>query len=266
MRIGVACLYNEIPKVLEIVEKNTDFINHIEIGIDTVSQIEEVAPFIDKIEELGLSIGVHLAMEINTSEDIEYVRNSWVKFCVDMCIGVEKLNPAYINLHLGYALKNRFLRNKERYLKNTVDFFLKLDNYLEKLSRTPVITVENSYNLVAGEVINIGTTSYEFEYILKNIRNINKNIDIPYFCFDTGHYILSRDNYSELGKFTKVVHISDCSGNLDDHLQIFSGKLKKDDLKMAIDMKPEFAVIEVKYDCIEKSIENIRKFFIYNNR
>ena len=64
MRIGVACLYYEIERTLEIIEQNRDFINHLEIGIDTVAQIDKIAPFIDKIEELGLSIGVHLAMEI----------------------------------------------------------------------------------------------------------------------------------------------------------------------------------------------------------
>ncbi len=42
MRIGVACLYYEIEKTLEIIDRNRDFINHLEIGIDTVAQIDKI--------------------------------------------------------------------------------------------------------------------------------------------------------------------------------------------------------------------------------
>lgn len=260
MRIGVACLYYEIEKALEVVEKNRDFINHLEIGIDTVAQIDKVAPFIDKIEELGLSIGVHLAMEINTCEEIECIRSSWAKFCADMCKGTEFLNPVYLNLHMGYAIRNRFLNNKNRYLNNSVDFFFKLEENLEKLSRIPVITVENSYSLNGGDLINTGISTEEFEYLLKNTKNIRENIKIPYFCFDTGHCILSRDDYFGLKDYTKVVHISDCTGKIDDHVGIFSGKLTERKLRSAIDMNPEYAVIEVKLDYIEESIKKLKVF------
>lgn len=261
MRIGVACLYYEIDKVLNIIEKNKDFINHIEIGIDTANQIDEIAPFIDKIKELGLSIGIHLAMEINTSENIEFIRENWAKFCFEMCKSLEKFNPSYFNIHMGYAIKNRFLKNNCKYMKNSVDFFLKLSDYLEKLSIKPIVTVENSYNLIKGDVINTGTTKEEFKYIFENTKEIRLKNKSPYFCFDTGHYILNKDDYFSLKDLTKVVHISDCNGEEDNHLGIFCGRLKKVDLKKAIDMNPDYAVIEVKYDYIEESIKNVKDFF-----
>lgn len=260
MRIGVACLYYEIERTLEIIERNRDFINHLEIGIDTVAQIDKIAPFIDKIEELGLSIGVHLAMEINTCEEIECIRSSWAKFCVDMCRGVEFLKPAYLNLHLGYAMKNRFLNNKKRYLNNSVDFFLKLEENLQRLSRVPVITVENSYSLNGGDLMNTGISTGEFEYIFENTRKIREKVDMPYFCFDTGHCILSKDNYCSLKEFTKVIHISDCGGEIDDHVSIFDGKLTSENLKYAFDMEPNYAVIEVKSEHVENSIIKVEEF------
>lgn len=264
MRIGVACLYYEIEKTLEIIERNRDFINHLEIGIDTVAQIDKVAPFINKIEELGLSIGVHLAMEINTTEEIKCIRSSWAKFCEDMCRGVEFLKPVYLNLHIGYAMKNRFLNNKKRYLNNSVDFFFKLQENLKKLSRVPVITVENSYSLNGGDLINTGISTEEFKYIFEKTSKIRENMEMPYFCFDTGHCILSNDDYSILKKYTKVIHISDCSGKIDNHVEIFSGRLTRDDLKVAVDMNPDYAVMEVKSEYIEKSIIKVKEFFENN--
>ena len=261
MRIGVACLYYEIEKTLEIIELNRDFINHLEIGIDTVAQIDKIAPFIDKIEELGLSIGVHLAMEINTCEEIECIRSSWAKFCSDMCRGVEFLKPEYLNLHMGYAMKNRFLKDKKRYLNNSVDFFFKLEENLQRLSRVPVITVENSYSLEGGDLMNTGISTGEFEYIFENTNKIREKVDMPYFCFDTGHCILSEDDYSTLKEYTKVVHISDCSGEVDDHVEIFSGRITGEELQAAIDMSPDYAVIEVKSEYLENSITRVKEFF-----
>lgn len=260
MRIGVACLYYEVEKTLDLIEKNKDFIKHLEIGIDKVTQIDEIAPFISKIEELGLSIGVHLAMEINTSEEIEYIRNSWAKFCEDIYKGVEVLKPAYLNLHMGYAIKSRFLNNKKKYLDNTVDFFFELSKIFRKLSRIPVITVENSYSFGCGEMTNTGISTGEFEYIFEKTKDIRKNYNMPYFCFDTGHCVLSRDDYSRLKKFTKVIHISDCDGKEDNHLEIFCGKLSFEDLNLALNMQPEYAVIEVKFENIEKSICKLKNF------
>lgn len=261
MRIGVACLYYEIEKTLEIIERNIDFINHLEIGIDTVAQIDKIAPFIEKIEELGLSIGVHLAMEINTCEEIECIRSSWAKFCADMCRCVEFLKPSYLNLHMGYAMKNRFLNNKKRYLNNSVDFFFKLKENLLDLSRVPVITVENSYSLDGGDLMNTGISTGEFEYIFENTSNIREKIDMPYFCFDIGHCILSEDDYSTLKEYTKVIHISDCSGKIDNHVEIFSGRLTGEGLQAAIDMEPDYAVIEVKSEHVENSITRVKEFF-----
>lgn len=177
-----------------------------------------------------------------------------------MCRGVEFLKPEYLNLHLGYAMKNRFLKDKKRYLNNSVDFFFKLQENLEQLSRVPVITVENSYSLKGGDLMNTGISTGEFEYIFENTNKIREKVDMPYFCFDTGHCILSEDNYSTLKEYTKVVHISDCSGEVDDHVEIFSGRLTGEELQAAIDMSPDYAVIEVKSEYLENSITRVKEF------
>ena len=108
--------------------------------------------------------------------------------------------------------------------------------------------------------MNTGISTGEFEYIFENTRKIREKVDMPYFCFDTGHCILSKDNYCSLKEFTKVIHISDCGGEIDDHIEILSGRLTGEGLQAAIDMSPDYAVIEVKLVYLENSINKVREF------
>ena len=108
--------------------------------------------------------------------------------------------------------------------------------------------------------MNTGISTGEFEYIFENTRKIREKFDMPYFCFDTGHCILSEDDYSTLKEYIKVVHISDCIGEVDDHVEIFSGRLTGEDLQVAIDMNPDCAVIEVKLVYLENSIIMVKEF------
>ena len=79
MKIGISALIFNIEEALKICEENKE-INHIEIGIDNLSDCDKLKIYKDKINDLNLSVGIHLPMELNPCEDIVYIRDSWVKF------------------------------------------------------------------------------------------------------------------------------------------------------------------------------------------
>ncbi|MFR3568838.1 MAG: sugar phosphate isomerase/epimerase family protein [Paraclostridium sordellii] len=247
MRFGISALVHEINKAIEICKIN-DFINHIEIGIDNLYECKAVLNYIEEFKSNDISIGIHLPMELNTCENIEYIRNSWVKYIQEV---KEKLNPLdikYFNIHLGYVIKTRFDKNKNKYLDNTVDF-------IEKINVSSKVFIENTYTK-GGDICNIGTTVDEFEYIFNNITR--KNTD---FCYDTGHNLINNDKYIyNLREKINLVHLSDNNGINDSHDSIGTGKLDLEEVRELINLKPEFIVLEVRHENINESIKIVERF------
>ncbi len=247
MRFGISALVHEINKAIEICKIN-DFINHIEIGIDNLYECKAVLNYIEEFKSNDISIGIHLPMELNTCENIEYIRNSWVKYIGEV---KEKLNPLdikYFNIHLGYVIKTRFDKNKNKYLDNTVDF-------IEKINVSSKVFIENTYTK-GGDICNIGTTVDEFEYIFNNITR--KNTD---FCYDTGHNLINNDKYIyNLREKINLVHLSDNNGINDSHDSIGTGKLDLEEVRELINLKPEFIVLEVRHENINESIKIVERF------
>lgn len=247
MRFGISALVHEINKAIELCKIN-DFINHIEIGIDNLYECKAVLNYIEEFKSNDISIGIHLPMELNTCENIEYIRNSWVKYIEEV---KEKLNPLdikYFNIHLGYVIKTRFDKNKNKYLDNTVDF-------IEKINVSSKVFIENTYTK-GGDICNIGTTVDEFEYIFNNITR--KNTD---FCYDTGHNLINNDKYIyNLREKINLVHLSDNNGINDSHDSIGTGKLDLEEVRELINLKPEFIVLEVRHENINESIKIVERF------
>ncbi|CEN80245.1 sugar phosphate isomerase/epimerase family protein [Paraclostridium sordellii] len=247
MRFGISALVHEINKAIEVCKIN-DFINHIEIGIDNLYECKAVLNYIEAFKSNDISIGIHLPMELNTCENIEYIRNSWVKYIEEV---KEKLNPLdikYFNIHLGYVIKTRFDKNKNKYLDNTVDF-------IEKINASSKVFIENTYTK-GGDICNIGTTVYEFEYIFNNITK--KNIG---FCYDTGHNLINSDKYIyKLKEKINLVHLSDNNGINDSHDSIGTGKLDLEEVRDLINLEPEFIVLEVRHENINESIKIVERF------
>lgn len=247
MRFGISTLVHEINNAIEICKIN-DFINHIEIGIDNLYECKAVLNYIEEFKSNDISIGIHLPMELNTCENIEYIRNSWVKYIEEV---KEKLNPLdikYFNIHLGYVIKTRFDKNKNKYLDNTVDF-------IEKINVSSKVFIENTYTK-GGDICNIGTTVDEFEYIFNNITR--KNTD---FCYDTGHNLINNDKYIyNLREKINLVHLSDNNGINDSHDSIGTGKLDLEEVRELINLKPEFIVLEVRHENINESIKIVERF------
>lgn len=247
MRFGISALVHEINNAIEICKIN-DFINHIEIGIDNLYECKAVLNYIEEFKSNDISIGIHLPMELNTCENIEYIRNSWVKYIEEV---KEKLNPLdikYFNIHLGYVIKTRFDKNKNKYLDNTVDF-------IEKINVSSKVFIENTYTK-GGDICNIGTTVDEFEYIFNNITR--KNTD---FCYDTGHNLINNDKYIyNLREKINLVHLSDNNGINDSHDSIGTGKLDLEEVRELINLKPEFIVLEVRHENINESIKIVERF------
>ena len=249
MRIGIASLMYNINEALEICKKNKE-INHIEIGIDNISDCEEVKKYEKDIKELGLSIGIHLPMELNPCEEIIIVKDRWIDYINILNKQLKFLDISYFNMHLGYAITNRLIKNKGKYLNNIVDFFNKLSLGENDLS----ITVENTYTK-GGDISNIGSNVDDFQYIFKHNKNIR-------FCFDSGHNLICESNYSILNDRIRVIHLSDNNGIEDEHLGILRGNLTKNELKNILSLKAEFIVLEMKFDYIEESINILKDYNI----
>ncbi|TQX31096.1 endonuclease, partial [Clostridioides difficile] len=158
MAVGIASLLFNIEEALNICESIKQ-ITHLEIGIDNISECSELCKYKERISKLGLSIGIHLPMELNTCENIEYIRNSWINFIEKIEFELKGFDLRYFNLHLGYVMTNRVRKNRDKYLGNSVDF-------LDKLNTNSYVCIENTYSK-GGDFSNIGNISYDFEYIFK---------------------------------------------------------------------------------------------------
>ena len=243
MKIGMSALIFNMEEALKICEENKE-INHIEIGIDNLSDCDKLKIYKDKINDLNLSVGIHLPMELNPCEDIVYIRDSWVKFVKEISFRLNYLKVEYYNMHLGYVMSNRLIKDIEKYLSHAVDFFDKLDLPL---------TMENTYT-AGGDFTNVGTSLEDFNFIFKSTKN--KNLE---FCYDTGHDLICKSNYFLLKNKFKVVHLSDNKGKKDEHLGIGYGILDKETIEKILQRKPEFLVFEMQLDYIVNSINIFRK-------
>ena len=249
IRIGISSLMFNINEALEICNKNKE-INHMEIGIDNFSDCEELKKYEKIIKNLNLSVGIHLPMELNPCEDIIFIKEKWIDYINILSEELKFLNISYFNMHLGYAITNRLIKNKEKYLNNIVDFF----NQLSLKNTNLPITIENTYTK-GGDFSNVGSDVEDFEYIFK----YNKNIS---FCFDSGHNLICKSNYDLLKNKTKVIHLSDNNGMEDEHLGILKGDLTLQALKNILSLKPEFLVLEMKLDNIEESLNILKNDYL----
>lgn len=249
IRIGISSLMFNINEALEICNKNKE-INHMEIGIDNFSDCEELKKYEKIIKNLNLSVGIHLPMELNPCEDIIFIKEKWIDYINILSEELKFLNISYFNMHLGYAITNRLIKNKEKYLNNIVEFFKQLSL---KNTNLP-ITIENTYTK-GGDFSNVGSNVEDFEYIFK----YNKDIS---FCFDSGHNLICKSNYGLLKNRTKVIHLSDNNGMEDEHLGILKGNLTLQELKNILSLKPEFLVLEMKLDNIEESLNILKNDYL----
>lgn len=246
MKLGISALVHEIDRAIYICKINKR-INHIEIGIDNLSECEKVIQYKDELEKNNITIGIHLPMELNTCENIEYIKYSWIAFIYEIHERLKELDVKYFNMHLGYVIKSRFDNNKKRYLDNSINF-LKVIN-LENID----VFIENTYTN-GGDICNIGTTSSEFEYILSNVDNIG-------FCFDTGHNLINTDRYMEtLKNKVNLIHLNDNDGNKDLHIGIGKGILNLESIKELISINVKYLVLEIKYEDVDNSLQVLERF------
>lgn len=246
MIIGISALLFNIEEALDLCEKIKD-IKHIEIGIDNLDECTKLYKYKDRIESLKLSISIHLPMELNTCENIEYIRKSWINFTKNISNDLKAFDIKYFNLHLGYVISNRLNKNKEKYLNNSIEF---LKGLCEEINSE--ITIENVYSK-DGDFSNVGNTVYDFEYILKNINNNNIG-----FCYDTGHYLINKDNYIDLLKDkTKVIHLSDNDGIEDIHIGIGRGILSKKHIREVLQIKAKYMILEINYEHVKETINKL---------
>lgn len=248
MKVGISALIFNLKEALDICENNKE-INHIEIGIDNIKDCEELKRYEYKIKDLHLSVGIHLPMELNPCEHIEFIRNKWIDYIITLNEKLNFLEISYFNMHLGYVMTDRLSKNKEKYLNNIIDFFDKL----LKIKNLP-ITIENTYTK-GGDFSNVGSKVEDFNYIFQHNENIN-------FCYDTGHNLICKSNYNLLKDKIKIIHLSDNNTKEDEHLGLMKGKLDHNELKYILSINPEFLVLEMNFDDIEESLHILKKSYL----
>lgn len=246
MKLGISALLFNIKNALNLC-KNIDCISHLEIGIDNLDECKQLYEYKEEIENLGLSIGIHLPMELNSCENVDYISDSWISFIKELDNELNGFNIKYINMHLGYVDTNRLIINREKYLNKSV-------NFIDKIKVDSFICIENVY-CKKGNFSNIGNKSYDFEYIFNNSKNTNL-----FFCYDSGHNLIDKDDYIlKLKEKIKVVHLSDNNGFEDTHIGIGKGILSKSQVKEILDLDPEYLIMEICYADIEESVKKLKK-------
>lgn len=246
MIIGISALLFNIEEALHLCEEISE-IKHIEVGLDNLDECIKLYEYKDRIKEIGLSLGIHLPLELNTCENIEYIRKSWVNFVINMDDELKDLDIKYFNLHLGYVMSNRIKKNKEKYLNHSIQFLKEISTKLKCK-----ITIENVYSN-NGDFSNVGNTAYDFEYIFNGIENSNIG-----FCYDTGHYLINKDEYLSLLKNKiEIVHLSDNYGIDDIHIGIGKGVLTNEHIRDVIDTNAKYMILEINYEHIKDSINKL---------
>ena len=84
-------------------------------------------------------------MELNSCENIKYIRKSWIDFINKIEDGLKDLNIEYFNMHLGYVISERLYKNRIKYLDNSVSFFeelLKVSNKRLSIVRIHILRME----------------------------------------------------------------------------------------------------------------------------
>lgn len=249
MKIGISALTFQIQNAIDICKKY-DYINHIEIGIDNIEDCKIVRKYLSDIKKFNLSIGIHLPMELNSCENINYINNSWIEFIEKISKELCEFDIKYFNLHLGYAITNRYYSKKYNYLDNSIKFLNILSSKINCY-----ITIENTYSN-GGDISNIGTSSDEFEYIFNNVKKHNVK-----FCYDTGHNLINKSKYlNNLSNEIKLVHLSDNDGKKDMHIGLGKGKLNLNEINQLISINPDIVILEVNYSDIESSLKVLSNF------
>ena len=181
-------------------------------------------------------------MELNSCENIKYIRKSWIDFINKIEDGLKDLNIEYFNMHLGYVISERLYKNRIKYLDNSVSFFEELLKVSNKR-----LSIENTYSK-SGDFSNIG-------YIFNKIKSQNLC-----FCYDTGHNLINNSDYiSNLNDRLEIIHLSDNNGIDDSHLGIGRGILRENEIKRLLSVNAKYLILEINHNHIKETIDILDK-------
>lgn len=250
MRFGISAMYFELGEKINIC-KELGF-NHIEVGIDNLNEWDFLYDQKENLKKSDISIGIHMPMELNSCEIIKYVNDYWMEFFIENYNKGKLLDVKYYNLHLGYGIKNKVKKYREKYIENSLYFFY---NLMQKIDDVDIY-IENTYSQ-EGDIVNLGNSIEDFNYIFKNIQNTSLG-----FCYDTGHNLINKDEYiNKLKDRIKLVHLSDNDGISDLHLGLSEyGLLSEDEIRYILKLKNlNYVVLEMNNQFFKNSKKIIFK-------
>lgn len=248
MKLGISALLFNLDEALELC-REVNRINHIEIGLDNLDECLKLHRYKNEFNKLNLSLGIHLPMELNSCENIKYIRDSWIDFIKNMEYDLKDFNIEYFNMHLGYVISERLYKNRLKYLDNSAVFFKELLKVSNKK-----VSIENTYSK-GGDFSNIGYIYEDFEYIFNKIEN--KNLC---FCYDTGHNLINNSDYiKNLNDRLEIIHLSDNNGIDDSHLGMGRGILQKNEIKKILNLNAKYLILEINHNHIKETIDILNK-------
>lgn len=228
MKLGISILAKDLKIKLDLLTKIKNKIDYLEIGVDRLTDWKYIKRYSDELK--NFEINIHLPLDIG---NFIYKKNYFEKIIkLNLKLG-RNYNVVYYNMHLGKKIYEDEMKN--------LDMIVEKLNNINNLAINEFITIENIYqdNM-------LGTTKVEFDYIIKNTKN--KNIK---FCYDIGHDFITKEyfcNNSYILKNTKVIHLSNNNGEIDQHLGINlleNDIVHKEYLKNLIELSKDYYLLEV---------------------
>jgi sugar phosphate isomerase/epimerase len=237
LKLGISILARELETKLNLLKKLETKIDYIEIGVDRLTDWKYIKKHSNKLR--CFEINIHLPLDI---ANFMYNENYFEKIInLNLKLG-RNYNIIYYNMHLG----KKICEDRRLNLDIIVQKLKKIDKYIVD----EYITIENIYQDYL-----LGNKRNDFNYIINNLKS--KNIK---FCYDIGHDFITKENFFEdidILKNTKVIHLSNNNGEIDQHLginllekNIFDEKY----LKYLIGLNKDYYLLEVKDEYIKDDL------------
>lgn len=253
MKIGISIDISQLNKCYNLITKNLDIINHIQIYLDDrplYLQEKEIINFQKMFSSEHLTYSLHGYGYINLCENIVEVRKSWIDIACKTLFLAKKTSCVFVNYHMGYTFTKTTTRKV--LLKNLCESL----EILSKYARESLIeiSIENDFNTT--EFQRLGSRVDDLDVIIdQNYSNLN-------LCYDIGHANIAFSypyEYQKYIKFIQSFHIHNNWGNDDAHNPFGNnGSIDLDYVLAELINNDVFFILENELNMYSIALKNIR--------